>query len=53
MDAKIASSKVLREETQALMNKLMGKIGNIVHDKVPVFQDEKHNKVVRTWGEKR
>ncbi|CAE7744873.1 serS, partial [Symbiodinium pilosum] len=39
------------EETQAKRDKLLGAIGNLVHDSVPVSQDEdKDNKVVATWG---
>ena len=37
MDAKIEECKITTRETQALMDKLMNKIGNLVHDKVPVF----------------
>jgi len=28
-------------------------IGNIVDEKVPVFKDEEHNLILKTWGEKR
>jgi seryl-tRNA synthetase len=53
MDAKIEGAKATTVETQALMDKLMNKIGNIVSDKVPIFKDEDNNKVVKTWGEKK
>nr|GEY01764.1 serine--tRNA ligase [Tanacetum cinerariifolium] len=36
----------------ALFEKLE-KVGNLVHDSVPVSKDEENNAVVRTWGEKR
>ena len=29
----------------------MKKVGNIVHDSVPVDNNEDNNTVVRTWGE--
>jgi len=39
------------DETLAKRDKKLGSIGNIVHDSVPVSQDEeKDNKVVATWG---
>ena len=34
---------------EAVMSKLM-KIGNLVHDSVPVSDDEQNNSVYRTWG---
>ena len=33
-------------------DKMLGKIGNIVHSSVPISQDEANNLVVRTHGEK-
>lgn len=33
------------------MNALVNKIGNLVHETVPVHNDEEFNKVERTWGE--
>ncbi len=32
------------------MNLLVGKVGNIVHDSVPISNNEDDNGVVRTWG---
>ena len=29
----------------------MAKVGNLVHESVPVSKDEKDNLVVRKWGE--
>jgi seryl-tRNA synthetase len=29
----------------------LNKIGNIIHDTVPVFDDEVNNKVSKSWGE--
>ncbi|KAL0005909.1 hypothetical protein SO802_013470 [Lithocarpus litseifolius] len=42
----------VREVLQQLNSKLL-LIGNLVHDSVPVDNDEANNKVVRSWGEKR
>ncbi|KAK4595930.1 hypothetical protein RGQ29_014141 [Quercus rubra] len=42
----------VREVFQQLNSKLL-LIGNLVHDSVPVDNDEANNKVVRSWGEKR
>eukprot|EP01022_Parablepharisma_sp_SALTPOND_P015596 TRINITY_DN221_c0_g1_i1.p2 TRINITY_DN221_c0_g1~~TRINITY_DN221_c0_g1_i1.p2 ORF type:complete len:500 (-),score=98.86 TRINITY_DN221_c0_g1_i1:3004-4503(-) len=33
------------------VQKFLKKIGNIVHESVPVSNDEKDNKIERTWGE--
>uniref|UniRef100_A0A2N9EUZ9 serine--tRNA ligase n=1 Tax=Fagus sylvatica TaxID=28930 RepID=A0A2N9EUZ9_FAGSY len=42
----------VREVSNQLNAKLMI-IGNLVHDSVPVSNDEANNKVIRSWGEKR
>ncbi|GAA0174888.1 aminoacyl-tRNA synthetase [Lithospermum erythrorhizon] len=42
----------VQEARAALYAKLEG-IGNLVHDSVPISNDEANNSVVRTWGEKR
>ncbi|KAL0001143.1 hypothetical protein SO802_014924 [Lithocarpus litseifolius] len=51
---KLAAEKEVevREVLQQLNSKLL-LIGNLVHDSVPVNNDEANNKVVRSWGEKR
>jgi seryl-tRNA synthetase len=41
----VVESNLLNE-----VNKLLRRIGNIVHESVPVSKDEKDNQVVRTWG---
>ena len=62
-DAQIAEVRAIdtrRKETEELekrledeVNTLLLKLGNIVHDSVPISNDEANNTVVRTWGEKR
>ncbi|KAL5786586.1 hypothetical protein ACOSQ2_008978 [Xanthoceras sorbifolium] len=42
----------VREAWAALKSKLEI-VGNLVHDSVPVSNDEANNAVIRTWGEKR
>ncbi|XP_050273148.1 serine--tRNA ligase-like, partial [Quercus robur] len=42
----------VREVLQNLNSKLL-LIGNIVHDSVPISDDEANNEVIRAWGEKR
>lgn len=37
-------------EAAATRDSLLHRIGNIVHDSVPVSNDEANNKVVKTWG---
>lgn len=32
---------------------MINSVGNLVHESVPVFKEEEHNKVERTWGEDR
>ena len=42
------------EEEQAglktILDAKLGKIGNIVGENVPIFLDEDHNRVERSWG---
>jgi seryl-tRNA synthetase len=35
----------------ALIDKLINSVGNIVHDSVPISNNEDNNLIVRTWGE--
>ncbi|KAL6146611.1 hypothetical protein ACLB2K_057289 [Fragaria x ananassa] len=42
----------VREASNVVNSKLEG-IGNLVHDSVPIHDDEANNAVVRSWGEKR
>jgi len=51
-----ARKKALAEEEKEWEEKTniaLLKIGNIVHDSVPVSNDEANNAIVRTWGAKR
>lgn len=43
------------EVQQALdaLNKRLEAVGNLVHDSVPISNDEANNAVIRSWGEKR
>uniref|UniRef100_A0A2P2JQ07 serine--tRNA ligase n=1 Tax=Rhizophora mucronata TaxID=61149 RepID=A0A2P2JQ07_RHIMU len=41
------------QETKAALYLKLGTVGNLVHDSVPVSDDEANNAVIRTWGEKR
>ncbi|XP_076911093.1 serine--tRNA ligase-like [Bidens hawaiensis] len=50
------SSARKQEEVQEAKDALESKlatVGNLVHDSVPVSNDEANNAVVRTWGERR
>lgn len=40
----------MTKEVVAQTDKLLGKIGNIVGDKVEIHNNEDFNKVERTWG---
>ncbi|CAI9102246.1 OLC1v1000487C1 [Oldenlandia corymbosa var. corymbosa] len=59
-NAEVKDNKTLTEEktaevkdTLAALNAKLQIIGNLVHDSVPISNDEAENKVIRTWGEKR
>ncbi|KAI5656660.1 hypothetical protein M9H77_25453 [Catharanthus roseus] len=41
------------QEARSVLYKKLETIGNLVHDSVPVSNDEANNAVIRTWGEKR
>ena len=46
--------KVLEEEEKAVWDELqknLYNVGNLVHESVPVSNDEEDNAIVRTWGE--
>ncbi|CDP15525.1 unnamed protein product [Coffea canephora] len=49
----IAEKDAEVEEARVAMNAKLEIIGNLVHDSVPVSNDEANNAVVRSWGEKR
>eukprot|EP01018_Ginkgo_biloba_P027167 Gb_22553 [translate_table: standard] len=48
-----AKKEIEVQEAKYSLDSLLGIIGNLVHDSVPVSNDEANNEVVRTWGEKR
>ncbi|KAK4430712.1 Serine--tRNA ligase [Sesamum alatum] len=41
------------QEALAAVQARLGVIGNLVHDSVPVSNDEANNAIIRSWGEKR
>ncbi|TYG84070.1 hypothetical protein ES288_D01G220100v1 [Gossypium darwinii] len=49
----IAEKDVEVKDSWAVLKSKLEKIGNLVHDSVPVSDDEANNAVIRTWGEKR
>ncbi|KAE8726004.1 Serine--tRNA ligase [Hibiscus syriacus] len=50
---KIAEKDVEVKDSWAVLKSKLEKIGNLVHDSVPVSDDEANNAVIRTWGGKR
>ncbi|MBA0760313.1 hypothetical protein Gotri_023065 [Gossypium trilobum] len=50
---KIAEKDVEVKDSWAVLKSKLEKIGNLVHDSVPVSDDEANNAVIRIWGEKR
>ncbi|GAA5896011.1 hypothetical protein JCM6882_005585 [Rhodosporidiobolus microsporus] len=49
LDTKIAELGTKATEEEAAMRKKASTIGNIVHDSVPISDDEENNKVIRTF----
>lgn len=50
VEKKINEQNAIELNLSQELNKLLRKIGNIVHESVPVSKDEENNEVVRTWG---
>jgi len=48
--AKVKDAEVAVKEAEEARDAKLHLIGNIVHDSVPVSDDEKNNRVERTWG---
>uniref|UniRef100_A0A0C9RZ24 serine--tRNA ligase n=1 Tax=Wollemia nobilis TaxID=56998 RepID=A0A0C9RZ24_9CONI len=48
-----AKKEIEVQEAKSTLDSLLGLIGNLVHDLVPISDDEANNAVVRTWGERR
>ncbi|PON43943.1 Serine-tRNA ligase, type [Trema orientale] len=49
----IAEKEVEVREALQQLNSRLEIIGNLVHDSVPISNDEANNAVIRSWGEKR
>ncbi len=47
---KIKQTEEEQAALKAVLDAKLSKIGNIVGEEVPIFQDEEHNRVERTWG---
>lgn len=52
IEKSIDEFNIKAKEATVLVDALLNKVGNLVHESVPDFKDEVHNKVERTWGEK-
>ncbi|KAK1263150.1 hypothetical protein QJS04_geneDACA009431 [Acorus gramineus] len=51
---RLTAEKVVEvQNAKAELEAKLDKIGNLVHDSVPISDDEANNAVVRTWGERR
>lgn len=50
LDDQIKEQELLTKEVVSKTEQLLGKIGNIVGDKVEINNNEDFNKVERTWG---
>ncbi|XP_008246480.1 PREDICTED: serine--tRNA ligase [Prunus mume] len=51
---RLAAEKELEvREALTQLNSKLEVIGNLVHDSVPISNDEENNAVIRSWGEKR
>lgn len=51
--AKVAEAEALEAQIAAERDAAIVPIGNIVHDSVPISDDEANNVIVKTWGNKR
>lgn len=49
----IESAEGLVKEAKATLDSKLEIIGNLVHESVPVNNDEDNNQIIRSWGEKR
>ncbi|XP_008788904.1 serine--tRNA ligase-like [Phoenix dactylifera] len=48
-----AAKEVEVQEAKAALDARLETVGNLVHDSVPVSNDEANNEVIRIWGERR
>ncbi|KAL1236930.1 cytoplasmic,Serine--tRNA ligase [Trichinella spiralis] len=51
IDHEMEKSYKLVENLEAVRFKALSQIGNLVHNSVPVSENEDDNEIVRTWGE--
>ncbi|CAM0949676.1 unnamed protein product [Alopecurus aequalis] len=51
--ARLAAKETEVQEAKTTLDAKLVTIGNIVHESVPVSNDEANNAIVRTWGERR
>ncbi|WOL15277.1 serine--tRNA ligase [Canna indica] len=49
----IAAKELEVQEAKATLDAKLETIGNLIHDTVPVSNDEANNAVIRAWGDKR
>lgn len=51
LDSEVDAAEALQKQLRAEVDAMVNKVGNLVHDSVPVSQDEdKDNRVERRWG---
>lgn len=51
LDKEIDAAELLQKQLKVEVEQMINKVGNIVHDSVPISKDEdKDNRVERTWG---
>ncbi|KAK9691877.1 hypothetical protein RND81_09G226100 [Saponaria officinalis] len=48
-----AEMEVEVQEKKAALHAKLELVGNLIHDTVPISDDEANNQVIRTWGERR
>ncbi|XP_077225101.1 serine--tRNA ligase-like [Tasmannia lanceolata] len=48
-----AQKEIEVQEARSVLYSKLETIGNLVHDSVPISNDEANNQVIRSWGEKR
>ncbi|KAG6511542.1 hypothetical protein ZIOFF_029610 [Zingiber officinale] len=49
----IAAKELEVQEAKSTLDLKLESIGNLIHDSVPVSNDEANNAVIRTWGDRR
>ncbi|CAK65803.1 unnamed protein product (macronuclear) [Paramecium tetraurelia] len=51
IDLKIKEAQKVEQEQENILTKTLNKIGNLVHESVPVSKDEAENRIEVTWGQ--